>query len=68
MTWAGDVPLQKFVDTAKETHADLVCLSTLMTTTMSGMKTVIDLLKEAGIRDQVKVMGGRRPGLEELCG
>ena len=56
-----DVPLQKFVDTAKETRADLVCLSTLMTTTMSGMKTVIDLLKEAGIRDEVKVMIGGGP-------
>lgn len=53
-----DVPLQKFVDTAKEEQADLVCLSTLMTTTMGGMKTVIELLKDAGIRDQVKVMVG----------
>ena len=56
-----DVPLQKFVDTAKETHADLVCLSTLMTTTMGGMKTVIDLLEEAGIRKDVKVMVGGGP-------
>ncbi|MBY0757932.1 MULTISPECIES: corrinoid protein [Sellimonas] len=56
-----DVPLQKFVDTAKEEQADLVCLSTLMTTTMGGMKTVIELLKDAGIRDQVKVMVGGGP-------
>ena len=39
-----DVELQKFVDTAKEEHASLVCLSTLMTTTMGGMETVIHLL------------------------
>lgn len=56
-----DVPLQKFVDTAKEEKADLLCLSTLMTTTMGGMKTVIDLLKQAGIREQVKVMIGGGP-------
>lgn len=56
-----DVPLQKFVDTAKEEQADLVCLSTLMTTTMGDMKTVIELLKDAGIRDQVKVMVGGGP-------
>ena len=56
-----DVPLQKFVETAKEEHADLVCLSTLMTTTMGGMKTVIELLEEAGIREQVKVMIGGGP-------
>ena len=56
-----DVPLQKFVDTAIENHADLVCMSTLMTTTMGGMETVINLLKEAGIRDQVKVMIGGGP-------
>ena len=44
-----DVELQKFVDTAKEEHASLVCL------------TVIHLLEEAGIRNQVKVMIGGGP-------
>ena len=56
-----DVPLQKFVDSAKEEGAELVCMSTLMTTTMAGMETVIHLLEEAGIRDQVKVMIGGGP-------
>ena len=56
-----DVPLQKFVDTAKEEGAELVCMSTLMTTTMGGMETVIHLLEEAGIRDKVKVMIGGGP-------
>lgn len=56
-----DVPLQKFVDTAKEEAAQLVCMSTLMTTTMGGMETVIEKLSEAGIRDQVKVMIGGGP-------
>lgn len=56
-----DVSLQKFVDTAKEEKAELICLSTLMTTTMNGMETVIGLLEEAGIRNQVKVMIGGGP-------
>lgn len=56
-----DVPLDAFVDKAKEVSADLVCLSTLMTTTMDGMRVVIEKLKEAGIRQQVKVMVGGSP-------
>lgn len=56
-----DVPLQSFVDKAKEVSADLVCLSTLMTTTMGGMETVVNLLKEAGIRDNLKVIVGGGP-------
>lgn len=56
-----DVPPKKFVDTAKEKGADLVCMSTLMTTTMGGMETVISLLETAGIRDKVKVMVGGGP-------
>ncbi len=56
-----DVTLQSFVDKAKEVKASFVCMSTLMTTTMGGMETVVKLLKEAGIRDQVKVMIGGGP-------
>lgn len=54
-----DVPLKQFVDAAIEADADLICMSTLMTTTMTGMETVIKYLEEAGIRDKVKVMIGR---------
>lgn len=56
-----DVPLQSFVNKAKEVNASFVCMSTLMTTTMGGMKTVIELLKEAGIRENVKVLIGGGP-------
>jgi dimethylamine corrinoid protein len=56
-----DVPLQSFVDKAKEVNASIVCMSTLMTTTMGGMKTVIELLKDAGIREEVKVIIGGGP-------
>ncbi|MGN1266901.1 MAG: corrinoid protein [Dorea sp.] len=56
-----DVPLDAFVEKAKEVNAQFVCMSTLMTTTMDGMKVVIEKLKEAGIRDNVKVMIGGSP-------
>ena len=48
-------------DTPKEVDADIIAMSTLMTTTMGGMGTVIKKLEEAGIRDKVKVMIGGGP-------
>ena len=56
-----DVPLDNFVDKAIEVGASLICMSTLMTTTMDGMRIVIEKLKEKGIRDKVKVMVGGSP-------
>ena len=56
-----DVPLDSFVEKAKEVDADLIMMSTLMTTTMPGMKEVIKKLSEQGIRDSVKVMVGGSP-------
>lgn len=56
-----DVPLDDFVEKAREVGASLVMMSTLMTTTMMGMPEVIKKLEAAGIRDQVKVMVGGSP-------
>ena len=56
-----DVPLDEFIQTAEQENCDFICLSTLMTTTMPGMKTVIDRLKEQGIREKYKVMVGGGP-------
>ncbi len=56
-----DVPIRDFVDKAKEVEADIICMSTLMTTTMDGMGEVIKLLKEEGIREKVTVMIGGGP-------
>ena len=50
-----------FVKKVKETKAKLLCMSTLMTTTMEGMETVINMLKEEGIRNEVTVMVGGSP-------
>ncbi len=56
-----DVPLDKFVEKAVEVNASFICMSTLMTTTMDGMRIVIEKLKEKGIRDSLKVMVGGSP-------
>ncbi len=56
-----NVPLADFVEKAKAVDAALICLSTLMTTTMEGMATVIEMLEEEGIRDRFKVMVGGGP-------
>lgn len=56
-----NVPLMDFVEKAKEVDAGLICLSTLMTTTMDGMATVVEMLKEEGIRGRFKVMIGGGP-------
>jgi 5-methyltetrahydrofolate--homocysteine methyltransferase len=55
-----DVPEEKFVAAVKE-GAQVIGLSALLTTTMTGMKGVIEALKTAGVRDKVKVMIGGAP-------
>lgn len=56
-----DISADKFVAALKETDADILVLSALLTTTMNYMKTVIDAVVEAGLRDRVKVMVGGAP-------
>lgn len=56
-----DVPTGTFVAKVKETNANLLGLSALLTTTMTVQREIIEALEEAGIRDQVKVMIGGAP-------
>jgi len=53
-----DIPAGRFVQAVRDTGADIVALSALLTVTSAEDKKVIDLLKEAGLRDQVRVMVG----------
>lgn len=55
-----DVPPEKFVEAAKQ-GAQVIAMSALLTTTMTAMKTTIDALKEAGVKDKVKTMIGGAP-------
>jgi len=54
----ADVPIEKFIEKAKEFKADIVATSALMTTTMMSQKKLEEALKEAGLRDSVKTMVG----------
>ncbi len=56
-----DVPPQRFVDSALEHGADMIALSTLMTTTMDGMGKVVALLDQGNNRERIKVMVGGGP-------
>ena len=62
-----DVAPEKFIQTAKEKEAHLIGLSALLTTTMVGMKDVINALKEASLDGKVKVMIGGAPLTREYA-
>ena len=56
-----DVPESKFIDAVRTEKPDFLGMSTLLTTTMPAMKATIDALKDAGLRDKVKVIVGGAP-------
>jgi corrinoid protein of di/trimethylamine methyltransferase len=56
-----DVPASEFVKQVQETNANVVGLSALLTTTMRNQEAVIEALKEAGLRDRVKIVVGGAP-------
>jgi len=62
-----DVPADKFVEKAVESNADIVACSALLTTTMTEIKTVVDEIVKAGIRDKVKIMIGGAPVTDSFC-
>lgn len=63
----ADVAPEKFVDAVEERKADIVALSALLTVTMPSMKTIIEALCAAGIRERVKVLIGGAPVTEEYA-
>jgi len=56
-----NVPPEKFIATVREKGANIIAMSALLTTTMPAMKTTIEALKQAGVREQVKVLIGGAP-------
>src|SRR5512135_104951 len=56
-----DVPLEKFAMKAREVNADIVGVSALLTTTMTGQKTLIEMLDDMGLRPKIKVIVGGAP-------
>ncbi|MEN4041984.1 MAG: corrinoid protein [Anaerolineaceae bacterium] len=57
----SDVSPEKFVEAVRSTGADIVAMSALLTTTMPNMKTTIEALEMAGLRNKVKVIVGGAP-------
>lgn len=56
-----NVPPEKFIDKVKAANAHIIGMSALLSTTMMMHKTTIQALRDAGIRDNVKVMSGGAP-------
>jgi corrinoid protein of di/trimethylamine methyltransferase len=62
-----DVSAEKFIAAVQEKRPHVVCLSALLTVSMPAMKTIIDSMKEAGVRDCVKVLVGGAPVTPEYA-
>jgi len=56
-----DVKLERFVEAAETAGARLICLSALLTTTMTNQRRFLEMLKDRGLRDKYKVLVGGAP-------
>ena len=61
MNLGNDVPPEKFVETAVANGATVIGMSALLTTTMTVMKKVVDLLDEKGLKGRIKTIVGGAP-------
>jgi len=57
----ADVPAERIIETIRTQHVNLVAISALLTTTMASMKSVIDDIIRAGLRNEVKIIVGGAP-------
>jgi 5-methyltetrahydrofolate--homocysteine methyltransferase len=62
-----DVSIAKFLETIKQEKPDVVGMSALLTPTVPRMRDVVEALKEAGIRDTVKIMVGGAPVNQDIA-
>lgn len=62
-----DVSPDRFVDAVQTQHPDIVALSALLTTTMPNMQATVAALRNAGLRDKVKVIVGGAPVTERYA-
>jgi corrinoid protein of di/trimethylamine methyltransferase len=60
-----DVPLEKFVEEQMKTDSEIVAMSAMMTTTMTGMKKVIEMIKEKN--PDVAIMLGGAPVTQDVA-
>lgn len=62
-----DITADRFVTAIRSEKADIVCMSALLTTTMSYMEEVIDAIENAGLRNSIKIMVGGAPVTEQFA-
>lgn len=62
-----DQPVSAFVNKVKELKPDIVGMSGVMTLALEAMKLTIDGLKEAGLRNDVKIIIGGSPVTQKIC-
>jgi 5-methyltetrahydrofolate--homocysteine methyltransferase len=62
-----DVPVQSFVDSIKDSGAQVVGLSGFLTLAFEAMKKTVEAISQAGLRDKVKIMIGGGQINEEVC-
>lgn len=62
-----DIAPEAFVEAVREHKPGVVAMSALLTTTMPAMKEVIESLKEAGLRDEVKAVIGGAPVTQDFA-
>jgi len=57
----SDVPPERFVEAVNLYQPQIVCMSALLTTTMTNMSVTVEAIRQAGLRNQVKIMVGGAP-------
>ena len=62
-----DVSPEKFLEAAEENHADIICCSALLTTTMGEIKNILASLEARNVRGKYKVMIGGAPVSQSYC-
>ena len=62
-----DVPVEKFLDAARENDAKVICCSALLTTTMGEMRNVVEAVRASEMKGKVKVMIGGAPITQTFC-
>ena len=62
-----DVPVEKFLDAARENDAKLICCSALLTTTMGEMRSVVEAVESSELKGKVSIMIGGAPVTQSFC-
>lgn len=62
-----DVPVEKFIDSARENNAQIIACSALLTTTMGEMRNIVEAVSASEMKGKVKIMVGGAPITQAFC-